>query len=132
MYSVVIHTLGRRLISVAVILALLAILAASPPSATQAFAITIHVNSANDATDPEGCDDTHCSLREAITKANTNGFDTIIAFNLSNCPPACTISPQTTLPNVSADDTVIDGTTEPDYDGTPIVTIDGSAQGFSP
>ena len=129
MFSIVRHSAFRGLISLTVVVATLAILAANPPSSTQAFAITIWVNSANDATDAQGCDDTHCSLREAITKANTNGVDTIIAFTLDNCPPSCTISPQTNLPSVLADSTVIDGTTEPEYDGTPIVAIDGSALG---
>ena len=71
------------------------------------------------------CDD-DCTLREAIPAANLTPGTTIV-FNIPGCPPACTISlVADDLPPVSANGTVIDGTSEPDYNNTPIVIVDGS------
>ncbi|HUF54340.1 MAG TPA: right-handed parallel beta-helix repeat-containing protein [Dehalococcoidia bacterium] len=84
------------------------------------------VNTIDDPGDGN-CDVAECTLREAITAANLAPGSTIV-FNIPGCPPACTISPPTDdLPAVTADGTVIDGTSEPDYANTPIVIVDGSA-----
>ena len=67
------------------------------------------------------------SLREAITAANnTAGTDTI-EFNIAGAGPH-TIAPTSALPTIT-DSVIIDGTTEPDFAGTPIIELDGSGAG---
>ncbi len=67
------------------------------------------------------------SLREAIEAANlTAGTDTI-TFNISGIGPH-TIVPGSTLPSITSP-VVIDGTTEPDFAGTPVIELDGSLAG---
>ena len=71
--------------------------------------------------------DGRISLREAITAANaTAGTDTI-RFSIPDAlaGSAHTLSLATDLPTVT-DAVVIDGTTEPDFAGTPVVVLDGS------
>ncbi|HNB64921.1 MAG TPA: DUF4347 domain-containing protein, partial [Rhodocyclaceae bacterium] len=71
--------------------------------------------------------DGRISLREAITAANaTAGTDTI-RFSIPDALAggAHTLSLATDLPTVT-DAVVIDGTTEPDFAGTPVVVLDGS------
>jgi hypothetical protein len=64
------------------------------------------------------------SLRQAILNANASpGLDTI-QFNVS--PGPAVITPVTALPDIT-DAVVIDGTTQPDFAGTPRVVLDGSA-----
>ena len=75
--------------------------------------------------------DPECTLRAATQQANSianlaAGPDVII-FNIPGTGPH-TISPASLLPNIN-DPVVIDGTTEPDFLGTPIVEIDGTAAG---
>lgn len=65
------------------------------------------------------------SLRAAINNAN-DGSGTpadIVAFDIAGSGPHV-IQPQTDLPILN-DPVRIDGTTEPDYAGTPVVVIDG-------
>ena len=65
------------------------------------------------------------SLREAITAANsTAGLDTI-TFNISGTGPH-TISLATALPEITQA-VIIDGWSEPDFAGTPIIQLDGTA-----
>lgn len=68
-----------------------------------------------------------CSLRAAIQEVNAGQFHDI-HFGLSACPPTCTISTTSPLPQMLRDDVTIDGTTQPGYVDTAIVTLDGSAQ----
>lgn len=69
------------------------------------------------------------SLRQAILDANnTPGRDTI-RFDISGAGPH-TIRPTSPLP-VITDPVVIDGWTEPDFAGQPIVELDGSLAGNS-
>ena len=73
-------------------------------------AATFTVNSTNDAFD-EVCDETHCSLREAIDAANAlPGTDTI-AFDIDGSGPH-TIQPSSPLPTIT-DPVIIDGFTQP-------------------
>src|SRR5882724_4279089 len=69
------------------------------------------------------------SLRQAIMDANANpGVDTI-NFNI---PPGGvqTITPLSQLPSISLfGPTIIDGTTQPGYAGTPLVEINGATAG---
>src|SRR5215213_4521595 len=63
------------------------------------------------------------SLRQAIIDANVAaGFDTI-AFNLPGTG-IHTISPLTELPHISGI-TSVDGTTQPGYNGTPVIELNG-------
>ena len=67
------------------------------------------------------------SLRNAITNANDSSglpADTI-KFDISGIGPH-TIQPTTALPTIT-DPVEIDGTTEPDYSGSPLVELDGTS-----
>lgn len=87
---------------------------------------TFTVNSEDD-TDDGSCDSAHCSLREAIDRANSRqGIDTI-AFAIPGSGTR-TIRLTTALP-VIADPVVIDGTSQPDFAGTPIIELDGTDAG---
>ena len=98
--------------------------AAGPTALVSRSLMTFTVNSTADTTDGV-CDATNCTLREAILAANANpGLDTI-AFNLSGTPPH-TIGILSDLPNV-LEAVTIDGRTEPDFSGTPVVVLDGVA-----
>jgi titin len=67
------------------------------------------------------------SLQQAILDANaTNGLDTII-FQIPGTG-VHTISPTNALPSIS-DPVVIDGTTQPDYSGAPLIQISGANAG---
>ncbi len=78
----------------------------------------------------DGTCDATCTLREAIEAANdmpnVDGPD-VIEFDIAGSGPH-TISPDSALPALT-DDVLIDGTTEPDYAGTPVIEIDGSGAG---
>ncbi len=70
------------------------------------------------------------SLREAIRACNNTpngGTRDEIRFNIAG-PGPHTIQPTTALPALS-DSVGVDGTTEPDFAGTPVVRIDGSLAG---
>jgi uncharacterized repeat protein (TIGR01451 family) len=66
------------------------------------------------------------SLRQAILDANAAVCTApcTIAFNLPG--GQLTIMPPTSLPAITAANVTIDGTTQPGYSGTPLVTLDGS------
>ncbi|MFV8570620.1 DUF4347 domain-containing protein, partial [Marinobacter sp. SBS5] len=73
------------------------------------------------------------SLREAILAANNPGnsdVTDIIRFNITDplVNGAHTIALDSALPTIT-DTLVIDGTSEPDFSGTPVIRIDGSAAG---
>jgi CSLREA domain-containing protein len=72
------------------------------------------------------CDDGSgdCTLRAAIQEANARSGKNIIAFNIPG-PGPHTIQPASALPLIF-DPVVIDGTTEPDFAGTPVIELDGS------
>jgi len=68
------------------------------------------------------------SLRQAILDANNAAVcpaPCTIAFNLPG--GQLTIAPLTALPAVTAANVTIDGTTQPGFSGTPLVTLDGSS-----
>ena len=84
---------------------------------------TLTVNSTNDVDDGT-CDATHCSLREAINKANSLSGTVNIVFDIGG-GGVRTIQPQSPLPAVTV--TVkIDGTTQPGYTFEPLIELDGS------
>ena len=67
------------------------------------------------------------SLRQAILDANSGARGGVITFNIGT-GGAQTISPTSPLPAASGA-TTIDGTTQPGYTGTPLITLDGGAAG---
>jgi titin len=103
--------------------ALALLCAAAPGLAAQT---TFTVNSTNDADDGV-CDATHCSLREAITSAIHTAGAKVIAFDIAGAGPH-TISPTSELPALE-DSITVDGTTEPDFAGNPMIELNGSDAG---
>jgi len=104
---------------------LLAILLATSPTGIQAQT-TFVVNSTDDLDDGV-CDATHCSLREALTAAGVEAGELTIAFDIPGSGPY-TIRPTSALPFLSGS-TTVDGTTEPDFAGTPVIELDGTDAG---
>lgn len=100
----------------------IALIGLSPPGLESQTTFT--VNTTNDVDDGT-CNAVHCSLREAITAANHTEGGAVIAFNIPG-PGPHSIRPLFSLPNIEKDIT-LDGTTEPDFAGTPVVELDGTA-----
>jgi CSLREA domain-containing protein len=88
--------------------------------------VTYIVNTIDD-TDDGVCDDYHCSLREALNAANSFSSTDLIAFDITGEPPY-TIQPESALPDIT-NPVTIDGTTQHDYDGSPVIELDGSLSG---
>lgn len=89
-------------------------------------ASTFVVNTVDDL-DDGNCDADHCSLREAINAANTNPGSDTISFNIPGAGPHV-IELCSLLPKLTDSGTTIDATTEPDYAGSPVVTLTPSTQ----
>ncbi len=83
---------------------------------------TYTVNSAADPGDGT-CTVADCTLREAITAANDGDVPATIKFSIGT--GAATISPVFPLPAIG-ETTTIDGTTQPGFLATPLITIDGT------
>jgi CSLREA domain-containing protein len=94
---------------------------------SQAEAAAFTVNTTDDLND-NACTASHCSLREAILAANANADADTITFNIPG-PAPHTIQPGGIGVPVITFPVVIDGTTEPDFLGTPIVELDGTMTG---
>lgn len=93
---------------------------------------TYTVNTTDDTNDGS-CDAMHCSLREAITAANSSpGADTV-TFSIPGTQPF-RIEPTTPYPDILQSLT-LDGSTQPGFSGSPIVEIFGGSvvayRGFS-
>ena len=75
------------------------------------------------------CDDGggNCTLRAAIEEANALAGADRIHFDIPGGGPH-TFIPGSPLPTIT-DPVTIDGTTEPDFAGTPIIELDGSSAG---
>jgi CSLREA domain-containing protein len=92
--------------------------------------LTFTVNSTGDGGDinpGDGvCDDGtgDCTLRAALVEANASAGINAIAFDIPG-PGPHSIQPGSALPLIH-DPVVIDGTTEPDFAGTPMVELNGS------
>jgi CSLREA domain-containing protein len=95
----------------------------SPVKPVEGLATTYIVNTTDDANDGT-CDLIHCSLREAIFAANANYVQDTISFNITSAAPH-TIRPGTALPTIT-DPVIIDGSTNPDFGGTPVVELSGN------
>jgi parallel beta-helix repeat protein len=87
--------------------------------------LVLIVNTTDDVDDAVP-DPTHFSLREAIEAANAHPGQDIIDFDLPNLNRV--ILPQSALPDIT-DPVVIDGTSQPGFQGLPLVEIDGSQAG---
>lgn len=92
----------------------------------QARAATFTVNVTDDENDGT-CDSTHCSLREAISAANTAAGTDTISFDIPGAG-VHTIQPTAALPTITQP-VIIDGTTQPGYSDYPLIELDGSAAG---
>jgi titin len=68
------------------------------------------------------------SLRQAITNADSTSGSSVIDFAIGSGPQ--TITPLSPLPSLNATIT-IDGTSQPGYAGTPLITLNGSSAGSS-
>jgi CSLREA domain-containing protein len=90
------------------------------------------VNTIDDG-DDGWCNEEHCSLREAINYANRHHGPDEISFDIPGAGPHEILLSGDPLPWVTNDETVIDGSTEPDYAGSPVVWIvnDGSWGGLT-
>src|SRR5262245_31311562 len=67
------------------------------------------------------------SLRQAIIDANNTPGADVISFSIPGTAPY-TISPASPLPSIT-DPVTIDGTTQPNFTGLPIIQINGSGAG---
>ena len=67
------------------------------------------------------------SLRQAILNANAHPGADVITFNVSGAGPE-SIQPLSALPAI-VDSVTIDGTTQPGYNGTPLIELDGEKAG---
>lgn len=112
---------------IAATLAVLAALAVAPASAAAAELV---VNSNNDVTDAQLCDATHCSLREAITRANQDSAADAIRFAIGTAGTSTSIAPTSALPGISQPVT-IDGLSQggTSYTGAPLVELNGASAG---
>ncbi|MEM7116269.1 MAG: choice-of-anchor D domain-containing protein [Chloroflexota bacterium] len=84
------------------------------------------VDTTSDSAALTTCDDgtpNDCSLRGAITTANSNADTTTISFNIGG--GAQTIILGSVLPNIS-EATIIDGSTQPGFSGTALITVDAN------
>ncbi|MBL7796686.1 MAG: right-handed parallel beta-helix repeat-containing protein, partial [Saprospiraceae bacterium] len=72
----------------------------------------------------DGVCDADCSLREAITVANSNADADVIEFNIGG-GGAQTITHTTAFPNITQPLT-IDGSSQPGFAGTPLITINSN------
>ncbi len=96
----------------------------TPASFSLANDASLVVNSTSDGNTAPGV----TTLRQAITYANTftSGIPTI-TFDISSGP--FTITPTTALPTITVP-VLIDGTSQPGYNGTPIVELNGGGGAF--
>ncbi|HSS68914.1 MAG TPA: fibronectin type III domain-containing protein [Nocardioidaceae bacterium] len=118
----------RRGIAVVAVLATSAFgLVAFAPSAMAAPQVYT-VNSSADVGD--GTCDASCTLRDALLESNASvGDHDVIEFAIGSGP--VTILPQTDLPMIT-DQVTIDGSSQPGFSGTPLIYIDGIADGGGP
>jgi hypothetical protein len=89
------------------------------------------VNTESDVTDSTGCTVSHCSLREAIERANAESGRDTITFDIPDSTDTAPhlISPTTPFDPLT-EPVVIDGSSEPDF-VNPVVRVDGISAGAS-
>ena len=118
-------TLIRGLLAILAILS--ALLTGSPvlsqDEEDEIFVLT--VNSTADA-DTGECD-TSCTLRDALLHTNREALPHRIEFDLpAGAGGVAIIAVSSPLPLLEVAGTIIDGTTQPDYNGRPLVYLDGT------
>jgi CSLREA domain-containing protein len=86
-------------------------------------ASTFVVNTTSDDPSDGICNSVHCSLREAIEAAKQNPGPDTIRFDIPG-PGPHRIMLCNPLPSLTDGATTIDGTTEPDYAGAPVVILE--------
>ncbi|MDX6284859.1 MAG: hypothetical protein QOG53_344 [Frankiales bacterium] len=110
----------RLLIGCFLLLGLGALLGRAEPAHASGAEYTVNSTADTGGTCPAGC-----TLRQAINSVNAGSGGDTIAFKL---PPGTSIFPFSPLPAVTVQVT-IDGTTMPEYDGSPTVAIRGETAG---
>jgi CSLREA domain-containing protein len=115
-----------RLPIVGAVLAVLVVVGVQSWTLPAWAAVTYVVNSTADPGDGT-CNPEECTLREALTTANTDGDVSTITFNIG-AGGLQTISPTAPLPDITAPVT-IDGTTQPGFAGAPIIELNGAGAG---
>lgn len=94
----------------------------------------LYVNDTGDGSDASPGDGTcatsggNCTLRAAIQEANATSGTITIRFDIAGSGPH-TIQPKSALPTVTPGVIEFDGASEPDYNGSPVIEIDGSNAG---
>jgi hypothetical protein len=123
-----------KLVPVAVAFVMLgAALAACVPSGGSTFVVNIngdgHDTHPGDGICTAVVGKPACTLRAALEESNALAGANTINFNLPTSPlGSTTISPSTPLPEI-LDELVIDGTTQPTYDGgKPVVVLEGDLE----
>lgn len=101
--------------------AFVAVLLAGAVARADTFVVT------NTADPGDGVCGAGCTLREAIDAANANPGVDFIHFDIPGVGPH-TIHPLTPLPDIT-EAVSIDGSTEPDFAGTPVIEIAGDLAG---
>ncbi|MEJ2636980.1 MAG: S8 family serine peptidase, partial [Calditrichia bacterium] len=81
---------------------------------------SLTVNTSDDLDDGT-CDDSHCSLREALNASNNDPILYQINFNIPGSGPH-SIEFSSPLPIIT-DQIIIDATTQPGYDGEPLIEL---------
>jgi titin len=117
--------LARLLVAIALVLFVAGKI--TPAEAVQpAPQVVLTVNSSADP-GTGTCNATECTLREAIQEANRLAGADSIHFAIPGAGPH-TIHPATALPRIT-DTLTIDGSTQPGFNGTPVIELDGSNAG---
>ncbi|NIS83299.1 MAG: CSLREA domain-containing protein [Anaerolineales bacterium] len=111
------HHPSRKVLLASLFLGILGLLAF--PASVEA---SIFVVNTNDDLDDGVCDVSHCSLREAINATNMGAGPDKIHFNIPGSSQV-TIQLNSPLPALQDDGTIIDGTSEPDYAGSPVIYL---------
>lgn len=121
--------LPNRILPLVLIATVLAAALVIRPVPAGADGEVLLVNTAED-TDDGACDSQHCSLREAIRTANEMSGPQEIHFDILSADGSpVRISLCQPLPIIIDDGTRIDGTTQPGYEGAPLVIVE---PGFTP
>lgn len=95
--------------------------------ATTFSATGTYIINTTDDVDDGTCNETHCSLREAINAANSDGIPSQINFNISGTVPF-TITPTSSLPIITANKTTINASSQPNWNIGDL-TLDGTSVG---
>ena len=100
---------------------------------TPATFVVNHTGDAADANLADGVCQTatagQCTLRAALQQASASTGKNTINFNISGAG-SHTIQPGSALPEIT-DPVVIDGSSEPDFTGVPVIRLDGASAGSS-